>query len=342
MDPAASRSSSLLSLTKLQHFRVLARNRNFAAVADELGITQPALSRSLASLERDCGSRLVQRSRGVASVHLTDVGLQLLTESEQLLRHARRVTDSVMAQAGGVQAHIRIGIGPLLLQQIMPGALLAVMRQFPRATFETVSESPAQMGVRLHRGELDIVVAPFQVRPADDAISATPLGGQTPTFQVRQGHPLAGARLVTMQMLADYPLVAGTVWNEMAPLLAADLSVRLAASVEVDNIDVLGAIVRGSDAVLVFSIAELGRNLCTLNVDIPPRMRSWASGPIEMLTRKDVELPPPAQAMIAALRTEFRNVFRPVDNKNSLPADSHALDTSSSAATPSTKPTQRL
>jgi DNA-binding transcriptional LysR family regulator len=307
--PAPRQVPHYLSLTKLEHFLALSRARSFARAAAELGISQPALSRSIASLEQDCGTRLLDRGRGRAAVTVTDAGAELLVDSETLLQHARTVTLTATGGPPHTHVHVRFGIGPLLMRLILPGALLGVLRDFPEASFETVSEQPQLMRQRLLRGELDMVVAPFQVQPPDARVQAARLGGQTPTFQVRPGHPLLEHELVTTEMMARFPLVSGTVWNEMLPLLGARLARQLRAQVEIDNIDVLVAIVHDSDAVLLFSVPEAGWGLEALRVDLPVAMREWGNRSVDVLTRSGIDLSPPARALLAELRTEFVRTF---------------------------------
>jgi DNA-binding transcriptional LysR family regulator len=298
-----------LSLTKLEHFRVLARTNSFARAAIDLGISQPALSRSIASLETDCGANLLHRGRGRPTVVLTDIGAELLVEADKLLRHAQRVTETVTGTSKEAHAHVRLGIGPLLMRLILPGAMVRVLQEHPGASFETVSEQPMLMRQRLVRGDLDLVVAPFQVQPPDARIKTVRLGGQTPTFQVRHGHPLLGHDLVTADMMAEYPLVSGTIWNEMLPMLGPRLARQLRARVEIDNIDVLASIVRESNAILLFSVPEAGWGLEALNFDLPPEVKVWGTRSVDVLTRTGIELLKPAEALVRAMRAEFVRVF---------------------------------
>src|SRR5512134_103481 len=99
-----------LELRVMRHLLALDEHRNFARAARELGITQPALSRSIQALEASVGVRLFDRGR--ERVKPTDVGQLLLdlarpivnesAEAERQLRHL------VTAQTG----QIRIGAGP--------------------------------------------------------------------------------------------------------------------------------------------------------------------------------------------------------------------------------------
>ena len=72
----------MLDLYKLQHFVVVARTGSFRQAAEQLHLSQPALSRSIQALERRYGVTLLDRSR--TGVHLTTVGQQLLARAHQI------------------------------------------------------------------------------------------------------------------------------------------------------------------------------------------------------------------------------------------------------------------
>src|ERR1700733_1274009 len=79
----------------------LRKLRYFVAVADELQIAQPALSRQIRALEHDLGTPLLTRdSHGVA---LTEAGRQLLTDAGPLLASSHAVPRGVTVAVGGSQ-----------------------------------------------------------------------------------------------------------------------------------------------------------------------------------------------------------------------------------------------
>ena len=299
----------MLSLDKLEHFRVLARAGSYARAASELPLSQPALSRSIASLEAECGTRLVDRERGRAGVTLTPAGVALLDEADQLLRHARRVEMSMTGNALVESVQVRFGIGPLLASLLLSGSLARVMEQHPRASFSAVSEPPRVMRHKLLRGELDFFVAPVQVQPPDARIRTKTLGGQAQVFHVRPGHPLLTAPSVSADMMALYPLISGTVWNEVLVTLDRRLAQLLRPRVEIDNSEVLVDLATTSDAVLLFSAPVPGWGLEALKVDFRAELENVGTRTLDVHWRSGLELSDPAKALIDAMRSEFDSVF---------------------------------
>jgi DNA-binding transcriptional LysR family regulator len=76
----------VLDLYKLQYFVVVAKTGSFRQAAEQLHLSQPALSRSIQALERRYGVMLLDRSR--TGVYLTAVGQQLLARAEELIYNA--------------------------------------------------------------------------------------------------------------------------------------------------------------------------------------------------------------------------------------------------------------
>ena len=87
-----------LNLNQLRHLLALDRHRNFARAAEELGLTQPALTRSLQMLERIIGARLFDRDR--SHVEPTAVGARLIAHARPLLDQAHEVEQDIRQLLG--------------------------------------------------------------------------------------------------------------------------------------------------------------------------------------------------------------------------------------------------
>ncbi|MFB7496546.1 LysR family transcriptional regulator [Streptomyces sp. NPDC056161] len=96
-----------IELRHLRAFAAVARHRSFTRAAEELLITQPALSRTVAQLEKALGVRLVDRSS--RNVHLTDTGREFLLHAERTLA----AFDAAVAAARRESA-LRLGFSWLL------------------------------------------------------------------------------------------------------------------------------------------------------------------------------------------------------------------------------------
>jgi len=85
----------LFDLVRLRHVVALASQRSFTRAAEQLHISQPALSRSISEFERRADVRLFERNRG--GIELTAVGRQVVAQAEDLLRSAEAIDLNVAA-----------------------------------------------------------------------------------------------------------------------------------------------------------------------------------------------------------------------------------------------------
>src|SRR3712207_4984339 len=106
---------------RLLTFREVARQRSFSRAAEELSLTQSAVSQQIAALERQIGLQLIHRGRGA---------MQLTAAGETLLGHASALAERVELaanQLGGLASEeareLRVGAFPSALATLLPAAV---------------------------------------------------------------------------------------------------------------------------------------------------------------------------------------------------------------------------
>lgn len=129
---------------------------SFIRAASELGVTQPALSKSVARLERTLGVRLLERrARGVVA---TPYAVALLHRALPALAELRAAEQEIEAMRGGVGSSVVVGLAPAAAHGLLPRVIEA-LRQAERAISLRVSEGLAEeltQGVRT--GKLDFAI----------------------------------------------------------------------------------------------------------------------------------------------------------------------------------------
>ena len=129
---------------------------SFVRAAHELGVTQPALSKSVAKLERELGVRLLERrARGVLA---TPYALALLHRALPALAELRAAEQEIEAMRGGVGSSVLVGLAPAAAHGLLP-QVIAALRKADRGISLRVTEGLAEeltQGVRM--GQLDFAV----------------------------------------------------------------------------------------------------------------------------------------------------------------------------------------
>jgi DNA-binding transcriptional LysR family regulator len=114
--------------TRLRAFVAVADHRGFGRAAEQLRITQPALTKQVQALERELGGVLFTRGRHGAS--LTEFGAGLLPQARQLVTDAQEFTRRAQRLARGETGRLTVGFG-LSTIDIAPRAVAAYRRKYP-------------------------------------------------------------------------------------------------------------------------------------------------------------------------------------------------------------------
>jgi DNA-binding transcriptional LysR family regulator len=141
-------------LRALRMFSLVARSGSITKVAIDLGVSQPAVSRYLSMLEKQCGGYLFTRNgRGVG---LTELGRQVLPVAEQVLAGADDLNDVVAAAQGRVTGTVRIGTLPSLSDALIVPLLLRLGKDYPGIHMQILESAAGQIETWLQRREIDI------------------------------------------------------------------------------------------------------------------------------------------------------------------------------------------
>jgi DNA-binding transcriptional LysR family regulator len=194
----------MFRLRDLECFLAVVEYRSFHAAARHLHMAQPPLSRRIASLERDLGGALFTRS--TRNVELTEIGRVFAKEARSVLAQAELAHRIVQDIGRGFSGHVRVGYVASSGYTLLPLALKAFHKEFPRATVtltEMLSSQQADalrygtIDVGLHRGLSDLQGLEEHRIRSDGLIAALP-----------EGHRLASEDVIPLKALADEDFVS--------------------------------------------------------------------------------------------------------------------------------------
>ena len=139
-----------MDLTYLRSLVVVADAGTITEAADRLRVTQPALSRRIHQLEDHLGVALL--SRGRSGVSLTEAGEMVVAEARVLVARYDHLRAEVADHARLEGGTVRIGGGATAVAFVLPGAIAAFQREYPRVRFEVKEAGSREVAATLSVG----------------------------------------------------------------------------------------------------------------------------------------------------------------------------------------------
>ncbi len=153
----------------------LAKVRNFSQLSNELGISQPALSKHIATLERELGVTLFDRTTSPLTV--TPAGEQFVAEAERLLYAQKQLHRKMEQFKSGEAGRLTIGVSPFRCMYLMPSVVKAVREKFPNVEVVLHELPSAQLRQETLEGKFDFSILNL---PVDESVLDTvPIQAET-------------------------------------------------------------------------------------------------------------------------------------------------------------------
>lgn len=145
-----------MDIRRLEEFIAVLDMGSLSKAAEKLGVAQPALSQSLARLERELGVKLFQRSRRGAEP--TPAARQIAEEVRRGVFRIVNAIDAAQAIAAGRAGVLRVGLVSSALIDILPRALRTLRDEAPGLRIVLREMSNAEQAQALSRGEIDVAL----------------------------------------------------------------------------------------------------------------------------------------------------------------------------------------
>lgn len=254
-----------LNLKQLKIFYYAARHLNFRRAAEELFVSQPAVSMQIQSLEEAFGTPLFSRAK--KKLALTDAGRLLFTYAERIMHLAVEAEQAIEGVKSTPQGVLRIGTTPIFAKSLLTLGLMRFHERYPKIRIEVNQGSSEKMSSGILYGENDLAVVgrvpyderilsrPFPELPEDELLLVVP-----------EGHKLALSSMVNIRDLEGVPLIMrerGSATYHALKNSFDKVGVKPTVAIEASEITFIGDLVeRGYGAAVLGRVAfenELGR-----------------------------------------------------------------------------------
>ncbi|WP_282703469.1 LysR family transcriptional regulator [Streptomyces sp. CC219B] len=189
---------------EIECFLLLAEELHFGRTADRMRLSRARVSQLVQRLERRVGAPLfVRTSRRVA---LTSLGRQLRTDLEPPYRAVEAALAHAAAAARGIDTVLHVGFSNALTGEIVMKAAEALRSAHPGLAVEICEVPMSDPYGQLRSGAFDIQLQEFPVRE-DDLGGGPALLAEERVLAVCSGHPFSARDAVSLEDLADVPLL---------------------------------------------------------------------------------------------------------------------------------------
>jgi len=192
-----------MELHQLRGFLTVARRGSFTRAAENLYLTQPALSLQIKALEESLGESVFERKG--RTLLLTPTGRLLLERAEQILGLIEQTNEEISALKGLEQGQLSIGTNDSNCLYILPDLVQQFRRQFPNVELSLTNSHSSQVAAWVSEGmvEFGLVTLPI----LDPQLETQPLFSREDVLICRPDHPLCAQSTVTPLELVAHPLL---------------------------------------------------------------------------------------------------------------------------------------
>ncbi|QQC91574.1 LysR family transcriptional regulator [Streptomyces alfalfae] len=264
-----------VNLPQLRAFLAVVDTGGFGAAADELGMSQSAVSHAVASLERELAAPLLIRS---SPARATVLGERLVPYARTALSAVRSLEAVAAEAAGALAGTVRLAATPTVCRGLVPGLLRHWRAGQPNVTVRVFEGDSAEIAAWLEDGTADAAVL---VDPPPG--TGVPLVEDRYRALLPRDHPLAGEAAVDVRDLEDDPFLVSpggceTRLRELHRLAGA----RVTPTHRVRDLATLISMVQAGLGVTVLTEASrplVPPDLVLLPVTPPASRRLALSGP---------------------------------------------------------------
>jgi DNA-binding transcriptional LysR family regulator len=289
----------------LKVFETVARHLSFSRAAEELHLTQPAVSTQVRQLEEHAGLPLFEQLG--KKIYLTTAGNEMLHYSRTIIQQFLEV-DEAMSQLKGVSGG-KLNVAVISAgDYFFPRLLAEFTRRYTGVELNLAVHNREELLHQLATNQTDLAV---MVRPPHETDAITEAFAPHPYVIVAPpSHPLAGKRHIKMAQLAEEAFVVrergSDTWNSMEEGFAGRLT-NLKIAMEIKSTETIKQAVIAGMGIAFLSAHTISLelqvgNLTVLDVEGFPVMLNWY-----LVHRKNKRLPPVAVAFKQFLMEEGAN-----------------------------------
>lgn len=200
--------SSFNNWFKYRHLvllETLARTKNMHLAAEQMNLSQPAISKMLKEIESILGFTIFERLP--RSMPVTALGQHVIRYAQRVLNDAKHfVEDIEMLRLGG-HGFLKVGGIFAATASVIPNSVIEIKKKWPLLSIDVVEQTSDHLMEMLSEHTLDLAVGRFTQATQQQSFDFKPLGPEPFCIVVNHEHPYAQKKFCQLNELLDWPWV---------------------------------------------------------------------------------------------------------------------------------------
>ena len=293
-----------LRLHLLRAVDAIETHRSLLKASAGLGLSQPALSKSLQELEETLQLRLFDRHpRGVTP---TEAGNVVVGSARRILAELRRLDEELdlLSRPGG--GTVALGALPVAAAGVLPGTLTRLKETHPEIRVRLQQGRTEELLPLLASGEIDLIVGRLYAPQVPDGFEREPLWTEPISILARAEHPLFAVPTMSIEELRRYDLVLPTVTQrvgqEIETLLSA-LGLTPTASLRSSSYGFIREMLHGTDLLSIMPRLLMAGDLLRGTLRVVPLPITAEDRHAGLILPRGRLLPPAGRSFVTCLRS---------------------------------------
>ncbi|TDF42135.1 LysR family transcriptional regulator [Alteromonadaceae bacterium M269] len=294
-----------MKIAQLKAFVQIAECQTYAEAAENLHLSQPAVSIAIKNLESEVGGKLFNRT--TRQLELTPEGRDFLPVAQRLLRDFHRAGDELKSRFIKGEGSLTIAAMPSFASSMLPKALGEVKGKYSNVTIKIVDivMDKVVQHVRENRAELGFVFEPENLT----GLQFYPIFLDEFILVLPPQHELIKSELIEWHHLTQYPFVAMNYGSTMRTWLdkkAADMQLTLNIVAEASQFATIGQLVKESVGISVVP-ALCQEQMQERGLECLSLAHMGFSKAVGILTKTRANLSTPAQFLLDSFLNKKRS-----------------------------------
>lgn len=255
-----------MKLSYLEEYVKLAETLNFSKTAELTHITQPALSRHIAVIEAEIGTKLFQRD--TRHVVLTEAGKVAYESFVAMLTQYYTSLEQIKLLSSGQSGCLKISSPYYYTSDFTEPIVERFSAEYPQSNIQILSCQPLDGFNTMYNGHSDLFLSLNTGLAANQNIRQIPFTSEKLVVLLTSSHPLANQTAINPVELIDETFIflddncGYRTFNEEIRSAFARFGVPLTKSVFIQQVDTLGLTIRktGGISIMPYSVRHMDRD----------------------------------------------------------------------------------